>query len=162
MLIETCILRRDVMSISTTTLVLIINSLMLVSTKTYSPVELNRLNLTMMYRNDLLTRPPLKNSTQSIVAIGLGIIEVAGIDPQKQVSWSRSSVVHRRCFLCPSGDHFECQCRIEMVRWSVTMEYQWTNVFESTKSFGDLLRSVGDLDTGHRADQRAEKDGQRC
>lgn len=86
MLIETCILRRDVMSISTTTLVLIINSLMLVSTKTYSPVELNRLNLTMMYRNDLLTRPPLKNSTQSIVAIGLGIIEVAGIDPQKQVS----------------------------------------------------------------------------
>ena len=120
MLIETFILRREVMSMSTTTLVLlIINSLMLVSTKTYSPVELNRLNLTMMYRNDLLTRPPMKNSTQSIVAIGLGIIEVAGIDPQKQVSGSQSYAVHRRCFV------------IQVITLNVNVELKWCD---------DLLR----------------------
>jgi hypothetical protein len=53
--------------------------------KNYSAVELNRLRLTKLYRNHILTRPSLNNVSPTTVAIGLGIIEVSGIDPQKQV-----------------------------------------------------------------------------
>ena len=53
--------------------------------KNYSAVELNRLRLTKLYRNHILIRPLTKNVSYTTVAVGLGIIEVAGIDPQKQV-----------------------------------------------------------------------------
>jgi hypothetical protein len=60
--------------------------MMIINAKDYSAAELNRLRITKMYQNNLLIRPSTKNVTQTIVAIGLGIIEVAGIDPQTQVS----------------------------------------------------------------------------
>ncbi|CAF1409388.1 unnamed protein product [Rotaria magnacalcarata] len=53
--------------------------------KDYTAYESNRLHITQFYRNHLLTRAQTKNSRQTIVAVGLGIIEVEGIDPQKQV-----------------------------------------------------------------------------
>lgn len=56
-----------------------------ISGKDYNAIELNRLRITQFYRNHLLTRPSTKNSTQTVVAVGLGIIEVQGIDPQEQV-----------------------------------------------------------------------------
>jgi hypothetical protein len=55
--------------------------------KMHTAVELNRLRMTKLYRNHILTRPSMKNATRTTVAIGLGIIEVAGIDPQKQVCY---------------------------------------------------------------------------
>ncbi len=58
---------------------------MMTYAKNYSAVELNRIRLTKLYRNHILTRPSTKNLSQTTVAIGLGIIEVSGIDPQKQV-----------------------------------------------------------------------------
>jgi hypothetical protein len=60
--------------------------MMMVYTKNYSAVESNRIRIKNLYRNHLLTRPTAKNVTETVVAVGLGIIEVAGIDPQKQVS----------------------------------------------------------------------------
>jgi hypothetical protein len=60
--------------------------MMIINAKDYSAAELNRLRITKMYQNNLLIRPSTKNVSQTIVAIGLGIIEVAGIDPQTQVS----------------------------------------------------------------------------
>ncbi|CAF1281097.1 unnamed protein product [Rotaria sordida] len=53
--------------------------------KNYSAVQLNRIRITKLYRNHILTRPLMNNLSQTTVAVGLGIIEVAGIDPQKQV-----------------------------------------------------------------------------
>ncbi|CAF3355300.1 unnamed protein product [Rotaria socialis] len=53
--------------------------------KNYSAILLNRLEITERYVHDMLTRPSMKNSSHTIVAVGLGVIEVAGIDPQKQV-----------------------------------------------------------------------------
>jgi len=64
---------------------MIITLLITTYAKNYSEVELNRLRLTKLYRNHILTRPSTKNLSQTTVAIGLGIIEVSGIDPQKQV-----------------------------------------------------------------------------
>ncbi len=66
--------------------ILQLEMIILMYAKDYSPVELNRIRIVKLYRNSLLTRPSTKNVGQTIVAIGLGIIEVAGIDPQKQVS----------------------------------------------------------------------------
>jgi len=60
--------------------------MMMIYAKDYSASELNRLRISKLYRSHLLTRPSTKNFSQTIVAIGLGIIEVAGIDPQTQVS----------------------------------------------------------------------------
>ena len=56
-----------------------------IDAKSYNAVELNRLRITKLYRNHILTRPTAKNLSQTTVAIGLGIIEVSGIDPHKQV-----------------------------------------------------------------------------
>ena len=61
--------------------------------KTYSAVELNRLSITKLYRNHILTRPSMNNASLTTVAIGLGIIEVAGIDPQKQVSFASRTML---------------------------------------------------------------------
>ena len=81
---------------------LLLATITAVTSKNYSAVELNRLRITRRYENHLLTRPSMRNSSQTVVAIGLGIIEVAGIDPQKQVrvmayvtSLSLSFVHHR-------------------------------------------------------------------
>jgi hypothetical protein len=64
---------------------IVITLSMMTYAKNYSAVELNRIRLTKLYRNHILTRPSTKNLSQTTVAIGLGIIEVSGIDPQKQV-----------------------------------------------------------------------------
>jgi len=64
----------------------IISLLLRIEAKTYSAVELNRKNLTDHYRSHILTRPLMKNLSHIAIAIGLGIIEVSGIDPQKQVT----------------------------------------------------------------------------
>lgn len=53
--------------------------------KKYSAVEQNRNRIARLYANNILTRPSTQNNSQTIVAIGLGIIEVAGLDAQKQV-----------------------------------------------------------------------------
>jgi len=53
--------------------------------KNYSAVESTRLRIKKLYRNHVLTRPSTQNISRTTVAIGLGIIEVAGLDPQKQV-----------------------------------------------------------------------------
>lgn len=58
----------------------------MIDAKNYSAVELNRLRISKLYRSNLLIRPTTKNVSQTIVAIGLGIIEVAGINPHTQVS----------------------------------------------------------------------------
>jgi hypothetical protein len=54
--------------------------------KNYSALEANRLRIKTLYETNLLTRPSMQNTKHTIVAIGLGIIEVAGIDPRTQVS----------------------------------------------------------------------------
>jgi hypothetical protein len=64
--------------------------------KNYSAVEANRLRIKALYQNNLLTRPLMKNINQTIVAIGLGIIEVAGIDPRTQVGINEIRIF---CFL---------------------------------------------------------------
>jgi len=70
-------------------------------TKDYSAVELNRLRISKLYRNNLLIRPTTKNVSQTIVAIGLGIIEVAGIDPQTQVRINEKKLYqHRYSLIC--------------------------------------------------------------
>lgn len=66
------------------TLPVIISLLIRTDAKTYSAVELNRKNLTDLYRTHVLTRPLMKNFSHITIAIGLGIIEVSGIDPQRQ------------------------------------------------------------------------------
>jgi hypothetical protein len=53
--------------------------------KNYSAVESTRLRIKKLYRNHVLTRPSTQNISRTTVAIGLGIIEVAGLDPQRQV-----------------------------------------------------------------------------
>lgn len=53
--------------------------------KNYSAVEVNRKRITELYEKHILTRPTTKNVSQTAVALGLGIIEVAGLDAQKQV-----------------------------------------------------------------------------
>ncbi len=65
--------------------------------KNYNAVESNRERLKNLYRNHVLTRPTMKNASRTTVAIGLGIIEVAGIDPQKQVCFV---LVNIELFLC--------------------------------------------------------------
>ena len=54
--------------------------------KNYSAVEATRLRIKTLYEANLLTRPSMENTKHTIVALGLGIIEVAGIDPRTQVS----------------------------------------------------------------------------
>ncbi|CAF4171600.1 unnamed protein product, partial [Rotaria sp. Silwood2] len=58
--------------------------MMIIYAKDYSAAELHRLRITKLYRNHLLIRSSMQNITQTIVAIGLGIIEIEGIDPQQQ------------------------------------------------------------------------------
>ncbi|CAF0785148.1 unnamed protein product [Adineta steineri] len=53
--------------------------------KKYNAVESTRNRIVKLYQDRVLTRPSVKNVTRTAVAIGLGIIEVAGLDPQKQV-----------------------------------------------------------------------------
>lgn len=53
--------------------------------RNYSASEANRLRIMRLYRDRLLIRPTVANLNQTIVAVGLGIIEVAGIDPKTQV-----------------------------------------------------------------------------
>lgn len=53
--------------------------------KNSNPLELNRLRIKKLYSNYIFIRPPMKNVDITTVAVGLGIIEVSGIDPQKQV-----------------------------------------------------------------------------
>ncbi|CAF2445513.1 unnamed protein product [Rotaria sp. Silwood2] len=53
--------------------------------KNHSAVQKNRIRITDLYRQHILTRPLMTNLSQTTVAVGLGILEVAGIDPQKQV-----------------------------------------------------------------------------
>jgi hypothetical protein len=48
--------------------------IVMISAKEYTAIELNRIRIRNLYRNNLLTRPSTK-SNQTIVAIGLGIIE---------------------------------------------------------------------------------------
>ncbi|CAF0952561.1 unnamed protein product [Rotaria sp. Silwood1] len=59
--------------------------IMMIYAKNYSASELNRLRITKRYRNHLLIRSSMKNITQTIVSIGLGIIEIEGINPHQQV-----------------------------------------------------------------------------
>ncbi len=66
--------------------------IMIVYAKNYSAGELNRMRIKDLYRNHLLTRPSAKNISQTVVAVGIGIIEVAGIDPQKQVSINEKQI----------------------------------------------------------------------
>ena len=63
----------------------IITMSMMVYAKNYSAIESNRLRIKKLYRHNVLTRPSTKNVSRTTVAIGLGIIEVAGLDPQRQV-----------------------------------------------------------------------------
>jgi hypothetical protein len=70
-------------------LILFLEILMTIYAKNYSAIEANRLRIKTLYQTNLLTRPLMKNINQTIVAIGLGIIEVAGIDPRTQVSLSK-------------------------------------------------------------------------
>lgn len=65
--------------------IFLIMSTMIIDAKNYNAVELNRIHLKNLYRNQILTRPITNNQSQTIVGLGLGIIEVSGIDPQKQV-----------------------------------------------------------------------------
>ena len=60
--------------------------LMMIDAKDYSAEESNRLRIRKLYRNNLLIRPSMKKSNRTIVAVGLGIIEVTGINPRTQVS----------------------------------------------------------------------------
>lgn len=62
--------------------------LMTTYARKYSVIEENRNRIARLYEDHVLTRPSTKNSSQTTVAIGLGIIEVAGLDPQKQVCLS--------------------------------------------------------------------------
>lgn len=59
--------------------------ILMISCKGNTALETNRLRIKNLYRNNLLTRPSTTNN-HTIVAVGLGIIEVAGIDPRSQVS----------------------------------------------------------------------------
>ncbi|CAF1521493.1 unnamed protein product [Adineta ricciae] len=59
--------------------------LMTTYARKYSVIEENRNRIARLYEDHVLTRPSTKNSSRTTVAIGLGIIEVAGLDPQKQV-----------------------------------------------------------------------------
>ncbi|CAF0841696.1 unnamed protein product [Adineta steineri] len=58
---------------------------MIIYAKDYSPVEMNRIRIKKLYSDHLLIRPSTKNVSQTVIALGLGIMEVVGIDPQKQV-----------------------------------------------------------------------------
>jgi len=84
--------------------------MMTIYTKDYSAVELNRLRISKLYRNNLLIRPTTKNVSQTIVAIGLGIIEVAGIDPQTQVSVNEKKLYQLRysliCLWCACSHNY--------------------------------------------------------
>jgi hypothetical protein len=70
--------------------------MMMIYAKNYSAGELNRKRISELYRTNLLTRPSTKNVRQTIVAIGLGIIEVAGINPHTQVSINEKKFNQRR------------------------------------------------------------------
>ena len=91
--------------------------MILLSTKIYAKntnaVDLNRLRLKNLYRNQILIRPVMNNHTRTTVALGLGIIEVAGIDPQKQVC--SKLLVFISLIRSIAGHHIECQSRIKMV-----------------------------------------------
>ena len=80
--------------------------------KNYNAVELNRLRLKNLYRNHVLIRPSMKNHTRTTVALGLGVIEVAGIDPQKQVC-ATMIVYSNHPFL--ADYYIECQSGIALV-----------------------------------------------
>ena len=69
----------------TCVLILALDILTAISAKNYSATEANRLRIKTLYQANLLTRPPIKNTTQTVVAVGLGIVEVTGIDPRTQV-----------------------------------------------------------------------------
>jgi len=58
----------------------------MIESKTYiTTFESNRIHIRNMYRNRLLIRPTSRNQSRTVVGVGLGIIEVTGIDPQAQV-----------------------------------------------------------------------------
>ena len=83
--------------------------IVMISTKEYTAVELNRIRIRNLYRNNLLTRPSTKNN-QTIVAIGLGIIEVAGIDPRTQVITLNANFEVRWCDDTLKWDSNELLC----------------------------------------------------
>jgi len=91
-------------------LILHLEMMMMMYAKDYSAVELNRLRILKLYRSNLLIRPTTKNFSQTIVAIGLGIIEVAGIDPQTQVSINEKKLHQRRysliCLWCAYSHNY--------------------------------------------------------
>lgn len=80
--------------------------------KNYNAVELNRLRLKNLYRNHVLIRPAVRNQTRTTVALGLGIIEISGIDPQKQVCLTMIRDFNQSLII---GHYIECQYGIEMV-----------------------------------------------
>ena len=54
--------------------------------KAHTPAEKNRMRIKQLYKDYLLIRPSTNKAQPTVVAVGLGIMEVIGIDPQKQVS----------------------------------------------------------------------------
>ena len=66
-------------------LLVLMNLSLMIYAKNYSAFETTRTRLRDLYRYHILTRPTTDNTSRTTVAIGLGIIEVSGIDPQKQV-----------------------------------------------------------------------------
>ncbi|UJR37402.1 hypothetical protein I4U23_030107 [Adineta vaga] len=65
--------------------IILTSTLMTTYARKYNHIEENRNRIAKLYEDRILTRPSTKNKSRTTVAIGLGIIEVAGLDPQKQV-----------------------------------------------------------------------------
>ena len=63
--------------------------------------EKNRIRIKTLYEDHLLIRPSTNNVSPTVVAIGVAIMEVIGIDPQKQVRLKNQieiGLTNRFCF----------------------------------------------------------------
>jgi hypothetical protein len=90
------------------TLIIMMIITTIVHGKNYSAIELNRLRITTLYQSHILTRPSTQNVSQTTVAIGIGILEIAGIDPQKQVGLFLLLSSCLKDSLFDQGHHIEC------------------------------------------------------
>ncbi|CAF1055257.1 unnamed protein product [Adineta ricciae] len=82
--------------------------------KDHTLAEKNRIRIKTLYEDHLLIRPSTNNTSPTVVAIGVAIMEVIGIDPQKQVRSKKKIELDLTNFVF-EGYYAECQYRVEMV-----------------------------------------------
>ncbi|CAF1196975.1 unnamed protein product [Adineta ricciae] len=109
--------------------------------KDHTLAEKNRLRIKSLYEDHLLIRPSTNNASPTVVAIGVAIMEVIGIDPQKQVIMLNANIELKWCddLLHWNSSEHPCLGRRNRTEIFFTPHEIWTPDIVAINGPGKLL-----------------------